>query len=244
MVPSRLIALSLFLAPPLLAQHGPQPPIDRGYPDVAVVLITGGQWFDVHRGSFEPNQGILAVNGRFVSLGALPGLAAEAFVLQLEDDQFILPGIVDLHAHYNMELVGEGRIDETVYNPLIYLANGVTTTFSAGEYDPHEMVALREQVARGEKIGPRILTSGPYFGRANPEWHEDYTEVDVGSIEPGKLADLFVVRGNPLGDITRTRNVEVVMKAGRLYDPAALLEAARGRIGPQGPDDAHHWSRR
>ena len=46
---------------------------------------------------------------------------------------------------------------------------------------------------------------------------------DLGTIEPGKLADVIVVRGNPLFDITALASVEVVVKDGRVYKggPAA-----------------------
>ena len=40
---------------------------------------------------------------------------------------------------------------------------------------------------------------------------------DLGTIEPGKLADIIVVRGDPLFDITALANVEVVVKDGVVY---------------------------
>jgi imidazolonepropionase-like amidohydrolase len=40
---------------------------------------------------------------------------------------------------------------------------------------------------------------------------------DLGTIEPGKLADLIVVNGNPLFDITALSRVEVVVKDGNIY---------------------------
>jgi imidazolonepropionase-like amidohydrolase len=63
----------------------------------------------------------------------------------------------------------------------------------------------------------------------------------LGTIEAGKYADLFVVRGNPLEDIKATRAVVTVMKAGRLYDPAELFESVRGRLGPAAESDANWW---
>ncbi|HEY2402455.1 MAG TPA: amidohydrolase family protein, partial [Steroidobacteraceae bacterium] len=39
----------------------------------------------------------------------------------------------------------------------------------------------------------------------------------VGSIEPGKLADLIAVRGDPLNNIRVLENVGFVMKEGRVY---------------------------
>ena len=53
----------------------------------------------------------------------------------------------------------------------------------------------------------------------------------LGTIEVGKLADLFVIGGNPLANIKNTRNVHLVMKSGSIYDPKALLAQAEGRIG-------------
>jgi imidazolonepropionase-like amidohydrolase len=41
----------------------------------------------------------------------------------------------------------------------------------------------------------------------------------LGSIEVGKLADLVVVRGNPLLDIKKAREIEFVIKNGELYRP-------------------------
>ncbi|HEX2076617.1 MAG TPA: amidohydrolase family protein [Longimicrobium sp.] len=50
-------------------------------------------------------------------------------------------------------------------------------------------------------------------------------EHDLGSIRPGKLADLILVDGNPAERITDLRNVELVMKGGVLYRPEELWAA-------------------
>jgi hypothetical protein len=66
-------------------------------------------------------------------------------------------------------------------------------------------------------------------------------EDQLGSIEVGKLADLIVIQGNPLADIKLTRKVQHVIKDGVVYQPALLLDEARGKIGPSGPDDHADW---
>ncbi|MEJ2503985.1 MAG: amidohydrolase family protein, partial [Gemmatimonadota bacterium] len=47
---------------------------------------------------------------------------------------------------------------------------------------------------------------------------------DLGSIEPGKLADLVILRADPLRDIRNTNTIRWVMKNGRLYDGDTLAE--------------------
>jgi imidazolonepropionase-like amidohydrolase len=47
-------------------------------------------------------------------------------------------------------------------------------------------------------------------------------EKDLGTIEPGKLADLLIVDADPLADLRNLGKVHAVMKGGRLYFPAEL----------------------
>ena len=45
---------------------------------------------------------------------------------------------------------------------------------------------------------------------------------EIGTIEPGKFADLVFLGGDPLQDIRRTRDVRRVMRGGRIYDASLL----------------------
>lgn len=53
----------------------------------------------------------------------------------------------------------------------------------------------------------------------------------IGSIEPGKAADLIVVRGNPSRNIRDIEQTEIVFKDGVGYDPKLLRAAAVGTVG-------------
>src|SRR5262245_6755242 len=142
------------------------------------IILTGGQLFDSVRDTLVPNTGIVVRNGVLLEVGAtLTGRELNgARVVQLAAGETVLPGFFDLHAHYAIDLFGEERVDEYTINPIVFLANGITSTFPGGEVDPEGMMAARRRIEKGEQIGPRILSSGPYFGTARPGWRNaDWT---------------------------------------------------------------------
>lgn len=149
------------------------------------VVITGGWLFSATSDERVANPGIVIRAGKFLRVGGdLSVAAADAERIRLDDAETIIPGLFDLHAHYAIELFNAGRKDETTAYPSLFLANGVTATFPAGEMDPDAMRALRIRIDNGEQPGPRLLNSGPYFGTARPQWdraittQQFYDEVD------------------------------------------------------------------
>jgi len=62
----------------------------------------------------------------------------------------------------------------------------------------------------------QAATSNPAFSLGLDKW--------IGSLEPGKLADLIVMDKNPLEDIRNTESIRYTMVNGRLYDSETLNE--------------------
>ncbi len=130
------------------------------------IIVRGGWLFDGVSDTRRQNTGIVIRDGKFAEVDAdlQEQVLAAANVIDLTEDDTILPGMIDLHAHYNFNLVDVGRTEEVVYNGIIFLANGVTSTWSAGEYYPERVIEQRDLVDSGESVGPRLFASGPYFG--------------------------------------------------------------------------------
>jgi imidazolonepropionase-like amidohydrolase len=53
----------------------------------------------------------------------------------------------------------------------------------------------------------------------------------IGSIAPGKQADLMIVKGNPAANIADIEKVEIVFKDGIGYDSEKLIQSVQGLVG-------------
>jgi len=72
-----------------------------------------------------------------------------------------------------------------------------------------------------EAIRIATLNGAIYMGR----------DASVGSIEPGKAADLVVLGGNPAEKIENMEKVELVFKDGVGFDPAKLIQSVTELVG-------------
>ncbi len=72
-----------------------------------------------------------------------------------------------------------------------------------------------------EAIRIATLNGAQYLGDAD----------EIGTIAPGKQADLVVIKGDPSTKIEDIENVEIVFKDGIGYDSAKLIESVRGLVG-------------
>jgi enamidase len=56
-------------------------------------------------------------------------------------------------------------------------------------------------------------------------------DADIGTLVPGKQADLVVIDGDPSRVIADVRKVDTVFRQGTGYDPAKLTASVSGRVG-------------
>jgi imidazolonepropionase-like amidohydrolase len=72
-----------------------------------------------------------------------------------------------------------------------------------------------------EAISIGTLNGAKYLGRDNR----------VGSLAVGKQADVVVINGNPAVSIADVHKVEMVFKQGVGFDPVALIDSVKGKVG-------------
>lgn len=72
-------------------------------------------------------------------------------------NKYLMPGLAEMHAHVPQP--SNGTMDYAHEVLFLYVANGITTIRGMLGHPAH--LALREQVAGGEVLGPRLWTSGP-----------------------------------------------------------------------------------
>lgn len=77
-----------------------------------------------------------------------------------------------------------------------------------------ELWSLGSGLTNWEALRAATLTGAEAIG----------VDADLGSIEPGKLADLVVLKKNPLDDLRNTTAIRYVMKNGELFDADTLNE--------------------
>ncbi|MFW2404587.1 MAG: amidohydrolase family protein [Gammaproteobacteria bacterium] len=124
-------------------------------PDVAQVFV------DVNIVRPELNrvdrgQSVLIRDGRVAAVGAI-AIPDGATVID-GNGRYLSPGLVEMHAHVPEARRGRQYLEDVLY---LWVANGITTVRNMAGEAAH--LELREEIARGDVLGPRLYTSGPRF---------------------------------------------------------------------------------
>jgi len=113
------------------------------------LAVVGARLIDGNGGAPIEDSVIVIDNGRIVAAGARAKVTVPKGATTIDArGKTVIPGLWDMHAHY-------ANID---WSP-VYLAAGVTTARDMGGED-ESLLAIREGVASGRTIGPRLLVAG------------------------------------------------------------------------------------
>ncbi|MGI9260854.1 MAG: amidohydrolase family protein [Woeseiaceae bacterium] len=104
--------------------------------------------YDVASGEVRADQTILVLNGVISQVGARSAITiSDDATVIVGDGLTVLPGLTDAHVHMN-------EIDAGTF-----LANGVTSVRELNGSEQH--LQLRDDIAKGNILGPRMLVSSP-----------------------------------------------------------------------------------
>lgn len=156
------------LALTLAASAGAQAPAPAPAPET--FLHAGRVLADPATGRVDAERTIVVAAGKIVRIE--PGYAAApagARVIDLKD-KFVLPGLMDAHVHLTSELGPNQFIDEVTQSSAAQAMTGVAnarktveagfTTVADLGADSAAVFALRNAIAAGAVVGPRIIASG------------------------------------------------------------------------------------
>jgi imidazolonepropionase-like amidohydrolase len=137
----------------------------------AATVIRAGHLLDVETGKMLSNQLVLIRGGKIEAVGADMSVPADAAVIDLSQ-MTVLPGLIDCHTHLAdlgnaepLDLLKKTAV-ETAYasipNAAVTLLAGFTTVRDVGVYRALNDVAMRDAIAQGIIIGPRMYVAGAY----------------------------------------------------------------------------------
>jgi imidazolonepropionase-like amidohydrolase len=138
-----------------------------------VTAVRAGRLIDPDSGTVLFDQIILVQGNKIQAVGKGLAIPVEAQVIDLSG-KTVLPGLIDGHTH-----VADGQGDgdpfnvlrktaseialESVPNARATLLSGFTTVRDVGTYRALNDIALRDAIARGDVMGPRMYVAGAYI---------------------------------------------------------------------------------
>lgn len=129
---------------------------------LAALLLQTVAFVDVNvvpmdRDGVVPNQTVVVREGRITEVGPAAQVRVPAGATTVDGrGKYLMPGLAEMHGHLPNPNAGP-ELTETVL--FLYVANGVTTVRGMLGYPAN--LGLRDRIARGEVLGPRLWVAGP-----------------------------------------------------------------------------------
>jgi imidazolonepropionase-like amidohydrolase len=114
-----------------------------------------------------PGHTVLVQDGRITAVGPNADIAVPAGATRINGTgRYLMPGLAEMHGHIPGP---ENRqyVDDVMF---LYVSNGVTLVRGMAGHPSH--LDLREEIRRGELIGPTLFVAGPGFGGHNADTPE------------------------------------------------------------------------
>jgi len=170
-----LAATLLIIAAGRAALAAPEPataePATADSPRATLRAIRAGTLIDVSAGRALANQVILIRGTKIEAVGPGIALPQGAEVIDLSN-MTVLPGLVDCHTHLAdlgdaepldlLRLTAAQMAYAAIPNARLTLLAGFTTVRDVGVYRALNDVAMRDAIAQGIIIGPRMYVAGAY----------------------------------------------------------------------------------
>jgi imidazolonepropionase-like amidohydrolase len=170
----QVFIVALSLAPLCGLAQAPSPMQSSAAAPASATLtaIRAGRLLDVESGRTLSNQVILVADGRIKAVGSSITIPEGAKVIDLSG-MTVLPGLIDCHTHLadladaEPLMVLQRSAVETAYaaipNARVTLMAGFTTVRDVGVYRAFNDVAMRDAIAKGLIVGPRMYVAGAYI---------------------------------------------------------------------------------
>lgn len=217
----------------------------------ARTVIHAGAVFDGRNPELRRNVDIVIDRGRLQAIDPHSDDLHAGIVIDAATET-VMPGLIDMHAHLESgygEALGRIWLAYGVTSVRDPDANAFAGLEQRESYDAGRRIGPRVFLAGDPFGGIRVSEAGGVSIASESQLVQElegFVEAgltpfqalraatvhaaealgagdQLGTIEPGKLADLVIVGGDPLQEITKARDVRGVVRGGRCYDLPALV---------------------